>query len=393
MVKVRRILCPVDFSAVSRRALDYATDLARLHMAEITCLHAAPPVTFGWLPDDSGLGLASPDVTSELEAQLVSFVQPALRHGVAANAVVIPGDPASSIIACANTLPADLLVMGMRRRAGVERLLLGSVAERVLQRVDCPVLTVPGGDVSTPASPPDAFRRILCAVDFSRASLAAVRYAASLAALTPGSSLALIHVDVLVDRPGLHGPVRDALLRSHGYVMWNLLRLLSEAVPEGIPNWVRTEAAVVSGAASSEVLKAARERQADLIVVGKTVRGRLHGLLHSSPLRPLLRKAPCPALAVGAQAEVAEAGQDEDPQGAGRRPAGGPVSPSRGRGGAGRLPLRCVISRRRGASHVCLAARCPATRATPRAGTLPGHPAARRPRRRTTGARQRDARR
>ena len=311
MIKLRQILCPIDFSALSRRALDHAANLARLHIAEVTCLHAAPHVTVSWLPSDAGLGLASPDVTSELEARLVRFVQPALGRGVTVNTVVVPGDPASSIIASVDALPADLLVMGIRRQAGVERLLLGSVAERVLQRAGCPVLTVPGGNVSTPASSPDAFRRILCAVDFSKASLAGVRYGASLAALAPGSSLTLIHVDDLVGRLGLSGPVRNELMRSHGSVKRKLLGLLPEVVPDGTPNWVRAEAAVALGAPSSEVLRAAREWQADLIVVGKTFRRPFHRLFHSSTLRPLLRKAPCPVLAVGAPAQVAEGGHHE----------------------------------------------------------------------------------
>jgi nucleotide-binding universal stress UspA family protein len=131
-------------------------------------------------------------------------------------------------------------------------------------------------------------------VDFSKASLAGVRYGASVAAMAPSSALTLIHVDALVGRPGLSGPVREWLMRSHGSVERNLLGLLPETVPEGIPDWVHTEAAVVAGAPAPEVLKAARERQADLIVVGKTFRGPLYRLFHSSTLRPLLRKPPCP---------------------------------------------------------------------------------------------------
>jgi nucleotide-binding universal stress UspA family protein len=110
--------------------------------------------------------------------------------------------------------------------------------------------------------------------------------------------------------------VREALLGSHEHVERNLLGLLPEVVPEGIPNWVQAEAAVVSGTPSSGVLKAARENQADLIVVGKTFRRAIHRLLHCSTLRPLLRKAPCPILAVCARVEVAEAGQDEARQAA-----------------------------------------------------------------------------
>jgi nucleotide-binding universal stress UspA family protein len=316
MVKLRRILCPIDFSPVSRRAIGYATNLARLHTAELTCLHAAPLVTVGWLPDDSATGVADPDMTPELEAQLVSFVRPALHSGVSLKSVVVPGCPVCSIVTATKTLPADLLVMGMRRRSAVQRLLLGSVAEPVLQRVECPVLAVPGGAASAPDSPPDAFRRILCPVDFSKASLAAVRYAASLAALTPSSSLTLIHVDALVDRPGLSDVVRDGLLRSHENLERNLRALLPEAAPEGLPISVRTEAAVVSGTPSSEVLKAARGRQADLIVIGKTLRRPLHRLLHGSTLRPILRNAPCPILAVGARPRVAEASEDDARQAA-----------------------------------------------------------------------------
>jgi nucleotide-binding universal stress UspA family protein len=311
MVNLRRILCPVDFSALSRRALDHAVHLAHLHMAEVTCLHVAPFATVGWLPYDAGLGLACPDPTPELEARLASFVQPALRQGVTGTTVVVQGDPTSSIVALAGALPADLLVMGIRRREGFEHLLLGSVAERILQRARCAVLTVPGEAGSTPASPPPAFRRILCAVDFSKASLAAARYGASVAALTPGSSLALIHVQALRGGSGPRDPVLAEVARSLGHPKRNRLRRLREAMPAGIPAWVHTEAAVVPGAPSLELLRVAREKHADLLVAGRTPRGPLHRLLSGSTLRRLVREAPCPVLAVVAPEQVAEGGHEE----------------------------------------------------------------------------------
>src|SRR4029079_5134329 len=125
-----------------------------------------------------------------------SLVGPARRAGLQARGKLRDGDPATETVGMARELRADLIVMGTSGRSGFSRWVLGSVAETVLRRAPCPVLTVPprAGDDADPMF----FKRIVCAADFSPASEAAVRYATALAA-EADASLLLVHV---LDRPG-----------------------------------------------------------------------------------------------------------------------------------------------------------------------------------------------
>ena len=89
-------------------------------------------------------------------------------------------------------MAADLVVMGTHGRSGFERLVLGSVTERVLRKSACPVLTVPKG-IPDVATPPVLFNRIVCAVDFSDCSMHALNYAMSLAQ-EADAHLTVVHV-------------------------------------------------------------------------------------------------------------------------------------------------------------------------------------------------------
>lgn len=94
--------------------------------------------------------------------------------------VVREGAAAAEIAQEATRINADLLVIGTHGRSGFERLLLGSVAEKVLRKATCPVMTVPGRLPDAGPADPVLFKRILCPVDFSQSSLHALKYATSM---------------------------------------------------------------------------------------------------------------------------------------------------------------------------------------------------------------------
>jgi nucleotide-binding universal stress UspA family protein len=140
MATITRILCPIDFSDFSRRALDYALMLARWHGASLTAMHVhqAPPPTVGALaaPEAMPLSLTNLDL---VRRQIAAFLPP--HAAVAVEPRAAEGDPSREILAEAAS--ADLIVMGAHGRSGVERVVLGSVAEAVLRKSPCTVLTIP----------------------------------------------------------------------------------------------------------------------------------------------------------------------------------------------------------------------------------------------------------
>ncbi|WP_242346099.1 universal stress protein [Anaeromyxobacter terrae] len=140
----KRICCPIDFSDASRAAMEVAADLARRMGAELWLLHAYPVPGYTF-PD--GSVVASPKMLQDL-------AEAAQRHldewrlsaeGLGATRVETAkeaGEPAAEIVAFARERGMDLLVLGTHGRTGLEHALLGSIAERVVRRAHCPVLTV-----------------------------------------------------------------------------------------------------------------------------------------------------------------------------------------------------------------------------------------------------------
>ena len=139
---IKRILVPLDFSANSNRALDYAIALARMFDATLHLIHVC---------DVPALATASLDAYAvsytdwsrtlgeEAEKQLVDIAR---ERGLHVTSEVLFGRPAPAIIEAASTNGADLIVMGTHGHGAVMHLMMGNVAERVVRGAPCPVLTV-----------------------------------------------------------------------------------------------------------------------------------------------------------------------------------------------------------------------------------------------------------
>ena len=147
MTEFKHILCPVDFSDASRHALDQAIAIAGWYEAHVTGLHVIapafafePPMLFAERGNLNALGVDIDQVRTRLD----DWMAPAIAARVPFETGICEGRPAESVLAFARSLPADLIVMGTHGRTGVQRLLLGSVAEQVLRKAACPVLTVKG---------------------------------------------------------------------------------------------------------------------------------------------------------------------------------------------------------------------------------------------------------
>ncbi len=140
----KRICCPIDFSDASRAAMEVAADLARRNAGELTLLHAYPIPGYTF-PD--GSVVASPKMMQDLADQAARHLDEwraeAERLGAPrVAALTAVGEPAAEIVALAAEQKFDLLVLGTHGRTGLEHALMGSVAERVVRRARCPVLTV-----------------------------------------------------------------------------------------------------------------------------------------------------------------------------------------------------------------------------------------------------------
>jgi len=138
MLKIRTILFPTDFSAYSRNAWEVACALARDYSARIVLLHVEeiPAGIYG----EFGAVPARPFDLDDIKAEMAKFKPPYAQLKV--ESVVVRGNAAPAIIEMAKNRGCDLIVMGCHGRTGLGRLLMGSVAETVVRKAGCPVLTL-----------------------------------------------------------------------------------------------------------------------------------------------------------------------------------------------------------------------------------------------------------
>ena len=148
MISLQKILVPTDLSACSARALEKAQAFAVAFSATLDLLYvwSAPPLI---APEAliTGLGIDEQPLLDWMRSGtrelLGKFESEARSTGVTINASFCePGDPAAAIVELASSGGYDLLVMGTHGRSGIRHALLGSVAEKVVRRAPCPVLTV-----------------------------------------------------------------------------------------------------------------------------------------------------------------------------------------------------------------------------------------------------------
>ncbi len=144
-VTIARILCPVDFSDSSEHAMRYAAGLAVTFGAELTLLHVVAPVVSA-LPGETALPDTLQADLDELaaacEKRLEQLAGMLAGDGITVRRQVLNGVPFVEIVRYARDTATDLIVMGTHGRTGLGHLLIGSVAERVVRRATCPVLTV-----------------------------------------------------------------------------------------------------------------------------------------------------------------------------------------------------------------------------------------------------------
>lgn len=303
MIEIRRILSPTDFSDVSRYALDHAAALARWYGSRLTLLYVHPAVTVAALTPGAPMlpgAILSPEDGVQIRHNLEEFARAEIGSGLPLECVFREGDPAATIVEMAAEEDVDLVVLGTHGRSGFERLAMGSVAEKVLRRAACPVLTVPprAGDV-VPV-PSTLFRRVLCAVDLSASSLRALDYAMSIAQ-EAGGELTVVHaLELLPEDVGLESSwaTRRSVAEHIASTRDERQAQLEAAIPAAVRDYCQVNLVMTSGKPYRDVLREAESRQSDLIVLGVHGRNPLDLLFFGSTTQQVVRRARCPVLTV-----------------------------------------------------------------------------------------------
>lgn len=271
------ILAPVDFSELSAGSLRYAAAIARRSTAKLTLLYAhtfSPPPYFtgGELSELERQFRAS---FAEAERSLRQFAEATLGAGPGTSEThVVEGPPADTILAYASESGADLIVMGTHGRSGVNRWMLGSVAERVLRASEIPVLTVQPG---RSAAGPVEIRHILCPVNDSLSARRALATATDLAASFE-ARVTVVHVQE-----------EQAA---------NSIADLCSWIAENRRATCDVREAVRKGEAAAEIISATAEADCDLAVIGAQHRAFFDTTVLGTTTVRVVRHARCPVLTI-----------------------------------------------------------------------------------------------
>ena len=146
MAKLRRVLHPTDFSSASRPAFDRALAMARESRAELVLLHVIAPVIpvvgEGYIPPQTYESIETA-ARKSAQKKLDALAARARKASGRARTLLAEGSAYERILAAARSSRVGLIVMGTHGRSGLARLIIGSVASRVVSGASCPVMTVP----------------------------------------------------------------------------------------------------------------------------------------------------------------------------------------------------------------------------------------------------------
>ncbi|MBU1003895.1 MAG: universal stress protein [Proteobacteria bacterium] len=143
MATIKKILCAVDFSGSSAQVAGYATELGKSLDAEVVVLYVAPSLNqyVGFHVPPSSIENFVGGIVDGAEQTMEQFIQDNFE-GVQASGRVVTGYAAEEILGVAKEIGADMIVMGTHGRRGIDRILFGSVAEKVVKSAEKPVMTI-----------------------------------------------------------------------------------------------------------------------------------------------------------------------------------------------------------------------------------------------------------
>jgi nucleotide-binding universal stress UspA family protein len=290
-------MCSTDFSDLSNQALPYGIALAKEFGAKLYVCHVIdlPPTTVNGDVHIYSLEAQNRSLNYAFE-QLEQLMG---KQVVAWEPLIIIGHTADEICRMAEVKHIDLAISATHGRSGLKRIILGSVTERLMRTLPCPLLIVrsPTTDFDFSEDLAFGFQRILVGCDFSPDSNLALQYGFSLAQEFQ-SELHLIHVIEPPIYRDLRKLAKEMEEEDHQDLENRLKEKLANLVPEEIHNWCTLKTTLLNGHPYKELTKYAELHDLDLIILGVRGRGLVETLCLGSTTDRVARRASCPLLSV-----------------------------------------------------------------------------------------------
>ena len=301
-VQFKNILCATDFSDFSNHTVNYGVALAKEFGAKLTICHVidlSSVAIYGEFQLDP-IGQQN-RIMEDASAQLQELTG---SQPIAWEPLITVGKPADEIVRAVEEKEIDLVISATRGRSGFKRLILGSVTERLMHTLTCPLLVVRSHEhefVKTPEKE-IKLKKILVGCDFSPDSDQAFKYGVSLAQ----EFEAELHLAHVIEPPAQPNLVREENLVSEEIQedYYNrLINKLKDMVPKEAANWCIPQTSILEGNAYEELVKYADTRDIDMIVLGVRGHGLVKTLFLGSTTDRVIRNSPCPVLSVSSKVQ------------------------------------------------------------------------------------------
>ncbi|OGU57342.1 MAG: hypothetical protein A2V66_03095 [Ignavibacteria bacterium RBG_13_36_8] len=291
MIKIKRILVPIDFSEVSERVVKYALFLAKQYKAKLTLLHAV--VLFQEDAEEEKHMHAMEGIINAKESKrrkkIDIHIATSRKKGIKINSVMLRGFSAADVILdhiYANKY--DLIVMGTHGRSGFAKWVFGSVAEKIVRHSPVPVVSL------HKEFRKDVVNKVLIPIDFSKFSKHAVNTGTEIAKKFK-AELTFLHSVEQEAHPEFYASYYDSILRINPRleekIITNMIKFTR--IKPGKANYV-----VLEGKAHRQIQEYAKKKGVNLIVMATRGMGMLDDLLIGSNAERVVKIAHCPVLTV-----------------------------------------------------------------------------------------------
>lgn len=291
----RKILCTIDFSKHTDAVVEMGKRLAEGFKARLILFHSVnfPRDTLHNSDAHERVGKRR-KMTRDAEARLQTMLDDA---PVNPEVLVAWGDPVEALERAVAETGTDFVVAASHGLSGFQRILMGTVIERVVRKISCPIMVLQPNRGGCAVAAPDRIRCLVAACGPNLQPDEIPLFAWDMA-LRFQARLHLVHAlerpvdeDILDPTAGPYAQVQEELRRR---IRWRLMDALSDVAR----HLDAVEAAVEPGAPNEVLIEYARRHEADLVVVGVRRHGAVHKSFVGSTTDALLRKAPCAVLTI-----------------------------------------------------------------------------------------------
>jgi nucleotide-binding universal stress UspA family protein len=301
-VQMKNILCATDFSNFSNCTIPYGVALAREFNAKLYICHV---IDFSSIAIYGEFQLNPVDQQVRIKKQAAEQLNELIgEQPVKWEPLISAGHIADEVSRLVEEKEIDLVIAATRGRSGLKRLILGSVTERLMRVLSCPLLVVrsPEHEFVNPINQQIRLKKILVGCDFSPDSDLAFQHALSLAQEFE-ASLHLAHVIEPSVYKDLSGPDNTLGEEIQQGLHERLTKKLIDMVPEEARNWCTPTTCILEGQPYEELGRYAKSEDMDMIVLGVRGHGLVKTLFLGSTTDRVIRQAPCPVLSVSTQAQ------------------------------------------------------------------------------------------